>query len=387
MGSDLLDKKPEQPKIGSQLAAIDSIDEKELKMEELVVNGYEKVVKITHEKAKLKAIIAIHNSNLGPTLGGIRIYPYQSFDQALEDVLRLSKGMTYKAAISGVGFGGAKSVIMADPKTDKTENLLLAFGKAVDKLQGHYICAEDVGCTVKDMTVIRKATRYAVGLEHVKSSGNPSPFTAWGVFRGIQSALMHIYGSRSVKDKKVVIQGVGSVGEILAELLFWNGAKVVISDVNQAKVAELKKKFNFETVPGDQVFLQECDVFAPCAMGAIINDQTLNSLNCKIVAGCANNQLLRPEHGDLLKKKNILYAPDFVINAGGLINVSWEVTKEGYSSSKSRNQIEKIYDTLISIYQIAEKNKISTDKAAIEFSEYKIKYGIGKRTEKPCFHH
>ncbi len=359
----------------------------DFKFEEIKIEGYEKVLKITHEKTKLKAIIALHNLNLGPALGGIRIYPYKSFDQALEDVLRLSKGMTYKSAISEVGFGGGKSVIIADPKTDKSEELLLAFGQAVDSLQGQYICAEDVGCSVKDVGIVRKATRYVVGLDHKKSSGNPAPFTAWGTFRGIQSAINKVYGSRSVAGKKVVVQGVGSVGEILAELLFWHGATVAISDINQEKLQELKQKFGFEIISPEKVFETECDVFAPCAMGGVINDQTLPLLRCKIVAGCANNQLLRAEHGELLKERKILYAPDFVINAGGLINVSNEVTEKGYDSQTSRDQIDKIYDVLMSIYTIAEKSNISTNQAAIEFGNYKLKYGISKRSVQPTFHH
>ena len=359
----------------------------DFKFEELSVNGYAKVLKITHEKTKLKAIISMHNTVLGPTLGGIRIYPYKSFDQALEDVLRLSKGMTYKSAISEVGFGGGKSVIIADPKTEKTEELLMAFGQAVEILKGQYICAEDVGCSVKDVGVIRKATRYVVGLDHKKSSGNPAPFTAWGTFRGIQSAVNKIYGSRSVAGKKVVVQGVGSVGEILSEILFWHGATVVISDINQEKLAELKQKFGFEIVSPDKVFEQECDVFAPCAMGGVINDQTLPLLKCKIVAGCANNQLLRDEHGEALKERKILYAPDFVINSGGLINVAQEITEKGYDSQISRDKIDKIYDVLMSIYIIAEKSNISTNQAAIEFGNYKLKYGISKRSVPPHFHH
>lgn len=385
MGSDILTEK--SAKSISKKNSADKIDLKDLKIEELFIEGYKKILKVTHEKTNLKAIIALHNSSLGPALGGIRIYPYKSFDHALEDVLRLSKGMTYKAAITEMGFGGGKSVIMADPKTGKTEALLRAFGKAVDSLRGNYICAEDVGCTVKDVAVVRKATRYVVGLDHKKGSGNPAPFTAWGVFRGIQSAVQKVYGTRSVKDKKIVVQGVGSVGEILAEILFWHGAKVVVSDVDQEKIFKLQKKFNFKSVSTDRVFEEECDVFSPCAMGGIINDSTLPLLKCKIVAGSANNQLLRSRHADLLKARGILYAPDFVINAGGLINVSYEVSKEGYSSQKSRNQIEKIYDILMSIYEISEKNNISTNQAAIDFCHYKIKYGIGKRTVEPHFHY
>ncbi|MFA5250323.1 MAG: Glu/Leu/Phe/Val dehydrogenase dimerization domain-containing protein [Parachlamydiales bacterium] len=358
-----------------------------LQIEEIEVPGYEKILKVTEAKSKLKALIAIHNTVLGPALGGIRIFPYASLDLALEDVLRLARGMTYKSAVAEVGFGGGKSVIMADPQKDKTEALLCAFGRAVECLKGKYICAEDVGCSVKDVGVIRKETKYVVGLAHEKSSGNPAPFTAWGTFRGIQSALKKVFGSDSLEGKTVALQGVGSVGEVLAELLFWHGARVTIADINQAKVAELQHKFGFKAVAVEQIFQEECDVFAPCAMGGIINDKTLPHLKCRIVAGCANNQLLKPENGEALKARRILYVPDFVINAGGLINVAHETEKRGYHPQSARNKTNQIYDVLTSIYEIAEKKQISTSRAALELGDYRLKYGVGKRSVEPYFHH
>lgn len=359
---------------------------KDFKVEEIFVKDYEKVLKITNEKTKLTAIIALHNTVLGPGLGGIRIYPYESFDKALNDVLRLSKGMTYKSAVAEVGFGGAKSVIIASQK-EKTEDLLLSFAEAVDSLQGNYICAEDVGCTVDDVMVVRKKTKYVTGLPHEKSSGDPARYTAWGTFRGIQSVLYKIFGSTSMEGKKIALQGIGSVGLALLDHLFWHGAEIVISDINTEKLNAVAKKYGLKTVEPKDIIAVECDVFAPCAMGGVINNDTIDRLRCKAVAGCANNQLQSEEHGDLLKKKNILYAPDFVINGGGLMNVANEVEKLGYNPHKSRAKIDKIYDTLMSIYEIAEKNNISTDRAAIELAEYRIKYKIGKRIEPLYFHH
>ncbi len=359
---------------------------KDYKIEEIAVKGYEKVLKVTNDKTGLKAFIALHNTILGPGLGGIRIYPYASEEGALNDVLRLSRGMTFKSAIAEVGFGGAKSVIIASQK-EKTEALLLSFAEVVESLGGSYICAEDVGCTVDDVMIIKKKTKYVTGLPHEKSSGNPGPFTAWGSFRGVQSVLFKLFGSTSMEGKKIALQGIGSVGLSLLDLLFWHGAEVVISDVNKEKLAVVAKKYGVKAVDPKDILFEECDVLSPCAMGGIINDETVDKLRCKAIAGCANNQLQSEEHGEMLRKKNILYAVDFVINGGGLINVANEVEKEGYNPHSSRAKVDKIYDTLMSIYDIAEKNSISTDRAAIELAEYRIKYKIGKRTKPLYFHH
>jgi len=358
----------------------------DLIIERIPIAGYEKVVKFTNKKTKLKAIIAIHDTSLGMALGGTRIYPYSSFDQALTDVLRLSKGMTYKAAVAEVGFGGGKGVIIADPKTDKTEDLLLSYADAVNSLDGQYITAEDSGCSTEDVKVMSKRTKYIVGLPHEKSSGDPSRFTAWGTFRGIQSVLQKIYGSSSVENRKIVIQGIGSVGANLVDLLFWGGAHIVISDVFPEKMQKIAKKYGIKAISPDEVYYQECDVFAPCAMGGIINSETIPLLRCKAIAGCANNQLLLDENAQELKEKNILYAPDFVINAGGLLNVAQETTMEGYHPKPPRDKIHRIYDHLMAIYEIAEKNQMTTHQAALSLGEYRLKYGIGRRVENPYFH-
>lgn len=357
----------------------------ELTIEEIPVKGYEKVLKFKDSKSGLLAIIAMHDLTLGPGLGGIRIYPYSEFDLALTDALRLAKGMTYKSAMSGVGFGGAKSVIIADPKKQKTPELLRSMAKAVHSLNGKYICAEDVGCTTEDLKIINEETPYVVGLANEKSSGDPSRFTAWGTFKGIQAVLKKLFGSDSLSGKKIALQGLGSVGEALLDLLFWHGAKVYVSDVDEKKVKKAVLRCGATACPVNDIYSADCDIFSPCAMGGVINDKTLKVLKAKGIAGCANNQLLEERHGDILKERRIIYAPDYVINAGGLINVSYELTERGYSSSLSRAKVDEIYSTLLSIFEIAEKNKTSTSRAANTLAEYKMSYGIGKRTEGPFF--
>ncbi len=359
----------------------------QLQIERLPIKGYEQVLKITEEKSKLTAIIAIHDTTLGPALGGTRIQPYASFNEALEDALRLSKGMTYKSAIAEVGYGGGKSVIIADPKQDKTPEKLLAFGAAVDTLKGSYICAEDVGCTPEDCKIVRRATKYVVGLPHAKSSGDPGPFTAWGVFRGIQSAAKKLFGTDSLEGRTIAIQGLGNVGSNLAEYLFWAGADLIFSDADPIKTQRLAIRYGAKTVPLDQILSVECDILAPCALGGIINDQTLPHFRCKAIAGGANNQLYRDMHALALKERGILYAPDFVINAGGLLNVSAELEEMGYHPSYPRAKVSKIYDCLTAIYEIAEKSSDSTQTAALSLADYRIKYGIGKRLLSPVFHH
>lgn len=358
-----------------------------LVLEELDVPGYEKVIKVTDESAGLQAIICIHTLNLcKASLGGTRIFSYASFDDALKDALRLSKGMTYKAAVSESGWGGAKSVINLDPRK-KTPKLFHAFAEALNQLEGLYICAEDVGSTPDDMTTIAQKTPYVVGLPHEKSSGNPSPFTAWGVFRGIQAACKQVFGSENVEGRTVAIQGTGSVGEKLAEYLFWHGAKLVLADLNQEKVERLAKMYHAKVVSPQEIFSEPCDIFAPCALGGILNEKTIPLLRCQAVAGATNNQLLTEEDGEALMQRGILYAPDFVINSGGLINVTQETFEEGYSPTQSRAKIHKIFDQLILIFEIASQNNISTEQAAIRLGDYRLKYGIGKRVEPIYMHH
>lgn len=361
--------------------------EQALELEEIIVPGYEKVIKVINNEVGLNAIICIHNTIMGPALGGIRIYPYATFDAALNDVMRLSKGMTYKSAITESGWGGGKSVIIADPKKNKTKEILYAFGQAVDRLQGEYICAEDVGCTPQDVMEISKATPYVVGLPSAKSSGNPSPFTAWGTYRGIQSVLKKTTGSDSPENRTIAIQGMGSVGFELAKLLFWNGARLVISDIDTAKCLSVAELTGAKIISPADILSEECDVLAPCAMGGVINEKTIPHLRCKAIAGCANNQLLKDTDADDLAAKGILYAPDFVINAGGLINVTHELDADGYNPLAARDKIHRLYDQLMVIYEIAEQNRFSTQRAALSLADYRLKYRIGKRIELPYFHH
>lgn len=362
--------------------------ETSLVLEDLEIPGYQRVVKVTDEAAGLQAIICIHSTSLGKAaLGGTRIYPYATFDDALRDVLRLSKGMTYKSAVSGSGWGGGKSVIIAPNQGKKPEKLLHAFAEAVNQLEGLYICAEDLGCTQDDLRVIATKTPYVVGIPNEKSSANPSPFTAWGVFRGIQAACKAAFGSDSVEGKTVAVQGLGSVGRPIVELLFWHGAKLIISDIDMEKAAQIAKHYGAKLVAPDEILSQPCDILAPCAMGGIINPKTLPNLKCRVVAGAANNQLLTEEDGEELMRQNILYAPDYLINSGGLINVTDETNEDGYHPSRARNKIDGIYGQLIFIFDIAAKNHISPSKAALQLCDYRLKYQIGRRVDSIYLHH
>jgi len=358
----------------------------DIEVSEIAIPGYELVLRAVSKKYNLYALIAIHDTTLGPALGGIRIYPYRSEKEALVDVLRLSKGMTSKSAIAQTGLGGGKSIIITDPK-NKTEDMLLAMGAFVDSLNGKYICAEDVGCSLEDVKIVRKSTKYVVGLPHENSSGDPSIFTAIGTFRGIQACCRKLYGDDSVENKKIAIQGLGSVGMKLASLLFTAGADLIVSDVDESKVKEAVKKFGAESCASDQIYSAKCDIFAPCAMGAIINDKTILQFACQAVAGCANNQLLEEKHADMLKRKKILYAPDYVINAGGIINVTVELKAKGYDVKEARKNTLNIYNSLLSIFEIAEKNNLSTSSAANSLVAYRLRYLVGKRTEPLHFHH
>jgi len=361
--------------------------EESLVMEELSVPGYEKVIRIRDDKSGLKAIICIHNTNLGPALGGTRIYPYGSFDEALNDVLRLAKGMTYKSAVAETGYGGGKSVIISDHRKKKNPEMLRSFGRAVHSLGGAYICAEDVGSTTADMMIIREETPYVVGLEHENSSGDPSYFTAWGTFRGIQAVLKKIYGSDVIEDRTIAIQGVGSVGAKLANLLFWAGAKLILADIDAARVEKVAANYGAKLCRPEEIMSVPCDIFTPCAMGGILNSMTIARLQCRGVAGATNNQLDKDSNADELMRRGILYAPDFVINAGGLHNVATELDEQGYRPEVARQKTHQIYDQLMIVFDIAEQNRFSTQKAAVALGDYRLKYGIGKRILPPCFHH
>lgn len=355
------------------------------KMTDVAVQGYQRVV-LVEDISGLNAIVAIHTTNLGPALGGLRILPYPTVDAALTDVKRLARGMSHKSALAGIGLGGGKSVIISDPK-NVTKEMLKAYAALLNILKGDYITAEDSGSTVEMIDCIGKYTPYVTGLSHAKSSGNPSPFTAWGTFRGIQATCQELDGTDYVEGKTVAIQGLGSVGASLAQFLFWHGARLIVADTDPAKTAEAVKKYNAISCPPGEIHRQECDILAPCALGGTINSQTIPELRCKAIAGCANNQLLDAADADALQKRNILYAPDFAINAGGIINISFELDAAGYRSIDARNAVDKIYYTVKEIFVAAKKSGITTHEAAVALAETRIQNGVGRRTEFPHFHH
>lgn len=340
---------------------------------------HEEVIFVNNQKAGLKAIIAIHNTALGPALGGLRMWNYKTEEEALVDVLRLSKGMTYKAAASGLNLGGGKAVIIGDPKTDKTEALFRSLGAFINSLKGRYITAEDVGTTVQDMEYIFMETPYVTGISRaLGGSGNPSPHTAHGVFMGMKAAIEAQLKTDSFKDMRVAIQGAGNVGSHLLDFLYKEGAKVSISDIDTDKLKILKDKYPDITIIDPNAILKTpCEILAPCALGAIINNETLPYLQCKIVAGAANNQLESFEHGVQLYNKGILYAPDYVINSGGLINVFVEL--EGYSYERAAEKTAKVYNNTKAIFALAKEKSIPSHQAALEFAENRIKAVSGIR--------
>ncbi len=358
-----------------------------LRYNEIKVDGYERIVEVIHEEAGLHAIIALHNTSHGPALGGIRAYPYATFDDALNDVLRLAKGMTYKSAVAETGTGGGKSVIIWDTAKPKPKELLLAFGEAVNSLAGQYICAEDVGMPISDLAVIRKGTHYAVGLPHPNSSGDPSRFTAFGGFLGVKATAKKIWGVDSLKGLTVAVQGLGAVGMRLADQLFWDGAKLIVTDVNKEAVAKAVQMYGATAVSPDEIYGVECDLFVPCALGGILNPDTIPMLKCKGVAGLANNQLLTEADGQALMDRGILYSPDFVINSGGLFNVCVELYKEGYSPLVARDHVMRIYDLLLTIYTLSDERKQPTNIVANDLADYNLERKIGKRESEVTFHH
>jgi leucine dehydrogenase len=335
-------------------------------------DGYEQVVFCSDDQSGLRAIIAIHSTALGPALGGTRFFPYQNEEQALIDVLRLSKGMTYKAAAAGLDLGGGKAVILGDPKRIKTEELLRAYGRFIETLGGRYITAEDVGTALDDMDVVRRESRWVTGCSHTYGgSGDPSPVTAWGVAQGIKACLLEATGEPSLQGRSVAIQGVGKVGHALCGYLTEAGAKVVVADIDLDNLARAVSDFGVETAPLKTIHGLDVDVFAPCALGGGINDDTISEFRCQIIAGAANNQLARQEHGEKLRDLGILYAPDFVINAGGLINVEDEL--RGYDRERAMKRVEGIYKQLQYIFAMSREKGISTAQAADEYAEDRIR--------------
>ena len=335
-------------------------------------DNHEQIVFCNDKDTGLKAIIGIHNTVLGPALGGTRMWKYSNEWEALNDVLRLSRGMTYKSAITGLNLGGGKAVIIGDSKIDKTPEMIRKFGQYVNSLSGKYITAEDVGTTTQDMDAIREVTQFVTGVSIEKGgSGNPSPVTAYGVYMGMKAAAKHIFGTDNLEGKKILVQGIGHVGETLVAYIANEGAQVQITDINQARLEEVSKKYGATIFTGENLYTADIDIYAPCALGATINDDTVHLIKAKIIAGAANNQLSNDSiHGQILKDRGILYAPDFLINAGGIINVYAELV--GYDSNEAMKRTENIYNTTLEIFNHAEENSITTQEAAMTIAKNRI---------------
>jgi len=339
---------------------------------QLSFDDHEQVVFCNDKDTGLKAIVGIHNTVLGPALGGTRMWQYNSEWDALNDVLRLSRGMTFKAAVTGLNLGGGKAVIIGDAKTQKTPELMLRFGEFIHSLGGKYITAEDVGMATSDMDLVRTVTPFVTGISEEKGgAGNPSPITAYGVFMGMKAAAKYAFGSNVLEDKVVYVQGIGNVGEALVENLTNEGAKVYIDDINQARLEEIRDKYSVNIYTGNNLYAEEMDIYAPCALGATINDSTIDLLKAKVIAGAANNQLADENiHGMRLREKGIVYAPDFLINAGGIINVYAEL--ENYGKQEIIRKTENIYNTTLEILNNAEAAGVTTHQAAFDVAQARI---------------
>jgi len=334
--------------------------------------AYEQLVFCHDRTSGLKAIIAIHNTTLGPALGGCRFWTYPDEDAAILDALRLARGMTYKSAAAGLNLGGGKSVIIGNPRTDKSEILFRAFGRFIESLQGRYITAEDVGTTVADMDIIRQETRYVAGVSASTpgSSGDPSPATAFGVWRGMKACAREVWGDESLSGKTVSIQGVGNVGYHLARHLHDEGARLIVTDINDQNLERAVKEFGAEAVKPEEIYGVKAHIFAPCALGAVLNRETIPQLKVQIVAGSANNQLREESDGDELERRGILYAPDYVINAGGVINVADEL--QGYNRDRAMRKVATIYDNVARVIRMSKERKIPTYRAADLVAEERI---------------
>lgn len=333
--------------------------------------GFEQVVLFHDKTTGLKGITVIHDTTLGPALGGTRLWNYKNEDEAILDCLRLARGMTYKNACAGLPLGGGKSVLIGDVNTVKSEAYFRAFGRYVQSLNGRYITAEDVNTTTRDMSYINMETNHVVGLEG--KSGNPSPFTALGAFHGIRASLRHVHATDDISKFTYAVQGAGQTGYYLIKyLLEANAKKIYFSEINQKHIERMRQEHpEVEFVKPEDFFKLDVDVLCPCALGAVLNDESIPQINAKIVAGTANNVLMDEEkHANLLKERNILYAPDFVINAGGVINVYHEL--KGYNKEKVIRDVEKIFDRLIEIFQISDEQNVNTQSAAKVFAEKRI---------------
>ena len=338
--------------------------------------GYEQLCFFHDKYTGLKAITCIHNTVLGPSLGGTRIWNYEHEEDAVEDVLRLARGMTYKSALAGLALGGGKSVIIGDPavlRKDpiRREAFWRAFGRYVEGLNGRYITAEDVGTSTQDMVYVNMETSHVVGLPG--RSGDPSPYTALGAFKSIQACCKHVYGDSSVKGKTVAVQGTGNTGYYMCKLLHEHGANIIVSDINQERIDRVVKEFGVKVVGVDEIYGVDCDIYAPCALGATVNDQTIPQFKCKIVCGTANNVLKDPPvHARALQERGITYAPDYLANAGGVINVSYEHAEGGYNEEAALRDIDRIYVRMGEILTISAETGQLTYETADALAEQRI---------------
>ena len=336
-------------------------------------NGHEQLVLCHDQASGLRGIIAIHNTVIGPALGGLRMWNYASEDEAILDALRLSRGMTYKNALAGLELGGGKSVIIGDARKDKSEALFRSFGRYVQSLNGRYITAEDVGTSTADIVQVRSETDFAAGMPVSSGgSGDPSPFTALGVFRGILACAEEAWGSSDLQGRTVAVQGLGHVGYYLCQHLHQAGAKLVVTDLYEDQVKRVVDEFGATAIETAKIYSVACDIFSPNALGAIINDDTLPQFKAKIIAGAANNQLKEDRHGAKLVELGILYAPDYVINAGGVINVAEELEASGYSSERSTDRVMRIFDTVTRVIALAKEEGIPTNLAADRLAEKRL---------------
>ncbi len=343
-------------------------------IERMGEHAHEQILFCNDSTTGLKAIIAVHDTTLGPALGGTRMWPYASEAEALNDVLRLSRGMTYKSALAGLDLGGGKAVIIGDPRTQKTEAMFRRFGRFVESLNGRYITAEDVGMTTTEMVNIRKETKNVVGLPiSMGGSGDPSPVTAYGVFCGLKAAAKTAYGTDDLSGRKVAVQGAGNVGRYLTGHLLKAGATVYLTDIHEDKLAAIKAEHpKVNLVKPNEIIGLDVDIYSPCALGATVNDESLKALKCSVIAGAANNQLADEDvHGRALMEKGIVYAPDFLINAGGIINCAWEL--RGYNHDAALKQTEDIYNTALGIFKRSQTENIPTYLAANQAAEQRVR--------------
>lgn len=339
-----------------------------MNIRELTVNEHERLASGMDETG-YHGLIAVHSTRLGPAIGGTRFWHYQNEEEAINDVLRLSRGMTYKNALAGVPFGGGKSIILKNEVPIDREAIFRAHGRFVDTFGGQYVTAEDVGTTPLDMEFVRKETRHVAGL--LNASGDPSPVTARGVYRAMQAAASYRWGSDELSRRTIALQGCGSVGYHLASYLYTAGARLIVTDIDENRIQRVVQEFGVSAIAPEQIYGCDADIFAPCALGGVINDQTIGQLKTEIVVGAANNQLLESRHGDELSARNILYVPDYAANAGGVINGCRELL--GWDEGKAATKVDQIYDSVMNIFQMAEAEDISTHTAADRLAEQRLR--------------